>query len=357
MKFAFTAIAAAVAFTSATTAGAAGINTHETWIEWLQNDTEVDWSTPDVDPGSNGSTALNEVVEHEYHARRKDREAMIDRTQSNKGFISRVNKKVDANGGALADHEGRISENGQRIDATQERIDHTQQRVDATNQRIDVNDQRIGELGAQNRNQAEAISSNAATNDRQDSTLATHSRRISRNAITGQANADAIGDLDKRQQDQGRRISENSQGVYANAQTNKHQDEALAEQSERIAVNARTQRDYAARTEQRFDSHASAITQNSAGIAANRQSIDELRGDVSDLKAGVAAAIAASSHAWRVGPGAGFQMSLSAGHYEGESAGSLAAGGQVGDRTFLNVNISHDSRGNAGYGGAIGFQF
>ncbi|WP_227369862.1 YadA C-terminal domain-containing protein [Halomonas sp. M20] len=297
MKIALTSIAAAIAL--ATTAAQAGTN--ETHIKWLQNDTEVDWATPDVDPGANGSTALNEVVEHEYNARRKDRETMIDRTQSNKGFISRVNVK------------------------SEEALEQNQ----SQDQSLDRLDRRVDSALNTNSGQERRIDANTEANARQDDTLANHDERIAAN--TG--------------------------GVYANAKTNTQQDAAIAGNRERIGITNAQMRDFQRRTNASFAAQADAINRNSAAIGQMQGDISELRGDVTDLKAGVAAAIAAASHQFNLGSGSGFQMSVAGGYYESENAASLAIGAPLGERTFMNINASHDSRGNAGYGAGVNIQF
>ena len=102
---------------------------------------------------------------------------------------------------------------------------------------------------------------------------------------------------------------------------------------------------------------------NRQAIEANRNTlsryqtrVNALVDDVRDLRAGVAAAVATASHQFDPSHD-GLQLSLSAGYHESETAASVALGGAISERVFINVNSSHTSRDQETYGAGMTVQF
>lgn len=72
------------------------------------------------------------------------------------------------------------------------------------------------------------------------------------------------------------------------------------------------------------------------------------------INAAAASAFAAASHQFDVYGDT--QFSVAGGYYESESAVSIAIGSALNERTFINGNLTQDSRGNTGAGVGITFQ-
>ena len=80
-----------------------------------------------------------------------------------------------------------------------------------------------------------------------------------------------------------------------------------------------------------------------------------LEQDVSQLRGGVAMAVAAASHQYDLSH-TGLQGSMAVGYYNGDSALSVGMGGKIDANVFVNVNYSTTSH-NRAVGGAVGFKF
>lgn len=92
------------------------------------------------------------------------------------------------------------------------------------------------------------------------------------------------------------------------------------------------------------------------GVATNASAIGNLQTDVKEAKAGAALGLAAAAHHFD-GRHAGLQLSISGGTFSGETATSMALGGQVNKQTFINLNMGVTSTGQIGAGAGISFKF
>ena len=97
------------------------------------------------------------------------------------------------------------------------------------------------------------------------------------------------------------------------------------------------------------------ITNNRSAINIMNNAISDIRGGMNDLSAGIAGGFAAASH--QFDPRGNFQLSLAVGSYRDQSAGSIAIGGSVSEKVFINANLTTDSRGHQGLGAGINFGF
>lgn len=111
------------------------------------------------------------------------------------------------------------------------------------------------------------------------------------------------------------------------------------------------------RNSQRIDTNTANIATNSANIAGNTSRIVSLEEDVSELRSGVAMAVAIANAPVVSGGKNGISVSGGIGHFQGKTASAVKLAYSPTDTMAINTSVATDFDGGVTAGAGVGFAF